>query len=77
MLISGAILPLNFLPHDILKYLMWNPIVHGLELLRGSFMAGYRPLDGTDPVYFWFWMLSLLLIGLMMHLRYEPQLKAK
>ena len=77
LLISGAILPLNFLPHDIREYLLWNPIVHGLEILRSGFEASYRPLSGTDVMYLWFWILGLVMIGLMLHIRYETRLKAQ
>jgi capsular polysaccharide transport system permease protein len=77
LILSGAILPLNYLPHDILAYLMWNPVVHGLELLRGMFIAGYRPLTGTDPLYLGFWVVFMLFLGLVMHIRFESRLKAQ
>jgi capsular polysaccharide transport system permease protein len=76
LIISGVIFPLNLLPHDLLQILMLNPIVHGLELTRSGFFSTYRMLPGTDLVYLWFWILSLLLLGMMLHIRYEPRLKA-
>ncbi|TDW56967.1 ABC transporter permease [Oceanimonas baumannii] len=77
MIISGVILPLNSLPHSILEYLMLNPIVHGLELLRAGFFEHYHMVPGTSPLYLWLWILGLNAAGLLMHLRYKERLKAK
>jgi capsular polysaccharide transport system permease protein len=77
LIISGAIIPLNYLPQDILAYLLWNPVTHGLELLRSMFVANYRPLDGTDALYFVIWTVLLVFVGLVMHLRFESRLKAQ
>ncbi|MCC4264610.1 ABC transporter permease [Oceanimonas baumannii] len=77
MIISGAILPLNSLPHSILEYLMLNPIVHGLELLRAGFFEHYHTVPGTSLFYFLLWVLGLNALGLLMHLRYKERLKAK
>lgn len=76
LIISGVIIPMNFLPHDILQYLMWNPILHGLELLRSGFFPNYRPIVGLDATYLWFWVLSLLTLGFMLQIRFEVRLKA-
>lgn len=77
MIISGVILPLNSLPHSILEYLMLNPVVHGLELLRLSFFENYHVVSGTSITYLWLWILGLNALGLLMHLRYKERLKAK
>ncbi|GAA3712597.1 hypothetical protein GCM10022421_19890 [Oceanisphaera sediminis] len=77
MIISGAILPLNSLPHSILEYLMLNPIAHGLELLRAGFFEHYHTVPGTSALYLWGWILGLNALGLLMHLRYKERLKAK
>jgi capsular polysaccharide transport system permease protein len=77
LIISGVILPLNYLPHDMLQYLLLNPIAHGLEVLRVGFFDGYRPVQGVDPIYLWYWIVGLLSIGLMLHLRFEMRLKAQ
>lgn len=75
-IISGVILPLNYLPHWLQEYLLWNPIVHGLESLRLSFFDSYRSLNGVDIIYLWFWALSMMALGLMLHIRYQHRLKA-
>jgi len=77
LIISGAMLPLNQLPHWLLGYLMLNPIPHGLETLREGFFSGYNPVYGTSMIYFWINTVSLLCLGLLMQLRFFQRLKAK
>ena len=75
LIISGVILPLNFIPYDYLAYVMWNPIVHGLESLRAAFFPMYRTVEGSSLIYLWYWALSMITLGLMLHLRFELKLK--
>lgn len=75
LIISGVIFPLNFVPHDLLVYVMWNPIVHGLETLRSAFFPLYRPVHGTSELYLWYWALSTMTLGLILHVRFELRLK--
>jgi len=75
LIISGVILPLNFVPHDLLVYVMWNPIVHGLESLRASFFPLYRPVSGTSFLYLWYWIMGMTSLGLLLHVRFELRLK--
>lgn len=74
---SGVIMPLHLIPHRFLEYLMLNPIVHGLEALRGSFFEGYREVPGTSLEYLWFWTLAMTTLGLMLHMRFEKRLKRR
>ncbi|BCB08514.1 hypothetical protein HHSLTHF2_24040 [Vreelandella venusta] len=77
LIISGVILPLNSLPHWLLEYLMLNPIPHGLETLRLGFFENYEVVHGTSMLYMWLFTLTLISLGLLMHLRFVDQLKAK
>lgn len=77
LILSGVIFPLHRLPHWLLEYVMLNPIVHGLELLRLNFFEGYQVIHGTSATYYWFWTLSTLALGLLMHMRFRDRLKAK
>lgn len=36
-LISGVIMPVSFVPMPYRDWLLWNPLVHGLELVRLGF----------------------------------------
>jgi capsular polysaccharide transport system permease protein len=77
MILSGAIFPLNNMPHWLLEYLMLNPIPHGLETLRLGFFENYKVIHGTSMLYFWLFTFSLIAMGLLMHLRFVDRLKAK
>ena len=77
LIISGAVMPLQVVPFELQHYLLLNPIVHGVESLRLAFFSGYHSLDGISLTYLWFWSLSLVLIGLILHIRFEQRLKAE
>ena len=77
MILSGVIFPLHNLPHAVLQYVMYNPIVHALEYLRYFFFDGYRMVDGSSLLYLWGFSLCTLLVGLIMQIRFEKRLKAK
>ncbi|WP_188112400.1 ABC transporter permease [Salinicola aestuarinus] len=77
LLLSGVILPVMFLPYPYSHYLLYNPIVHGLESMRMSFFDGYHTLNGIDMTYLWFWALALIALGLILHLRFAAKLKAQ
>lgn len=78
LIISGVMLPLNYLPYEIQQYLLLNPIVHGLELLRESFFSEYREFSSDiSLMYLWLWILSVNCLGLMLHLRFAMRLKSQ
>lgn len=39
--ISGVIFPLRLVPEEYHKWLLWNPLIHAIELSRQSFFASY------------------------------------
>ncbi|WP_340638350.1 ABC transporter permease [Salinicola tamaricis] len=77
LIVSGVILPLNYLPHQLQEIVLLNPIVHGIESMRVSFFARYHTLGGVDMTYLWMWSAGLLVLGMIMHLRFSYRLKAK
>jgi capsular polysaccharide transport system permease protein len=77
LLISGVIFPIHFLPMQIQEYLLINPIAHAVELFRGSFFSNYHMVDGVSYLYTITWLLAGLLIGLILQIKNEEELKAK
>lgn len=77
LILSGVIIPLHRFPPAILEYLLYNPIAHGLELLRARYFDGYHMLSGVSKEYLWRWILTSLALGLALHSRFERRLKAK
>ena len=68
LFISGVFYSASMLPQQYWPYLSWNPIFHGLELMREGYFSEYRS-DFADPVYLIelnlvFWALALSLFKL-------------
>lgn len=61
--ISGIFMPLQSLPETLHKYLLWNPILHGIEQTRAAFFSGYDP-GNTSLLYLLVWASVSLIIGL-------------
>lgn len=77
LILSGVIFPLQNLPHHIQEYVLYNPVVHGLEVLRLAFFGGYKTFNGVDFAYLWYWIIGSTALGLALHLRFAQRLKAQ
>lgn len=49
--ISGIIFPAQMLPAEFLPYLLWNPILHALEINRVAFFEQYHGLHDVSLTY--------------------------
>lgn len=63
-LISGIIFPLSVLPAEVLPYLLWNPILHGIEINRMAFFDQYHGLRQVSLAYGIFAALVCLYFGM-------------
>jgi len=77
MIMSGAMLPIQFMPHAVQQILLYNPILHGIEFLRLQFFTGYWTANDISIGYLYEWLLPMLALGLLLHLRFELKLKQK
>lgn len=77
LLLSGVIIPVTLIPHHLQAYILLNPIVHGLETLRMTFFQNYVSIPGIDLMYLWYWALTSILLGLILHKYFEARLKAQ
>lgn len=66
-IISGVIFPLSSLPREATDFLLYNPLLHLVELLRASFLPGYRMLQGTSVTYPMVWILVCWSVGLLLY----------
>ncbi|WP_058961886.1 ABC transporter permease [Type-E symbiont of Plautia stali] len=62
-LISCIMFPLHSIPKEYWPYLLWNPIVHAVELSREAVMPGYVS-EGVSIEYLAFTTLLMLFVGL-------------
>lgn len=63
---SCIMFPLHSVPKEYWPYLLWNPIVHAVELSRESVMPGYVS-DGVSLSYLSFCTLIIFFIGLSLY----------
>lgn len=64
--ISGIMFPLHSIPKEYWPYLLWNPILHAVELSREAVVAGYVS-DGVSLEYLAIFTLATLFIGLAIY----------
>ena len=61
--ISGIFISVQSLPEALHNYLLWNPILHGIEQIRAAFFAGYNP-GNTSSLYVLLWASASFIAGL-------------
>lgn len=69
--ISCIMFPLHSVPKDYWPYLLWNPIVHIVELSREAVCVGYIS-EGANLEYLAFVSLLTITIGLVIY-RYREK----
>jgi capsular polysaccharide transport system permease protein len=62
-LISGVWFTANELPPEYRRLLMYNPIIHCTELVRGGWFRSYEPRY-AEPLYALAWVVVLVAVGL-------------
>lgn len=73
MFLSGAILPIQVIPEPYLRYLLFNPILHGIEKIRLGFWTGYHTVD-VSLGYLYVWVIVLMVIGMALYRALETRL---
>jgi capsular polysaccharide transport system permease protein len=61
--VSGAWFTANELPPQIREVLLYNPVLHCIELVRGGWFRSYDPRY-ADPLYPLTWVVALVGVGL-------------
>jgi capsular polysaccharide transport system permease protein len=62
--ISGVIFPLSMLPEQFLPYLLWNPLLHAIEISHLAFFESFSS-PHVSLEYFFFCSVISLAFGLM------------
>jgi capsular polysaccharide transport system permease protein len=63
---SCIFFPIRIIPDEFRPWILWNPIAHGVELLRQSFNPAY-PAPGVSIAYFWIWVVGSIGFGLFIY----------
>jgi len=61
--LSGLFFTLNNIPLSVRKFLMWNPVLHCVELVRSGFFESYQG-HHMSPQYVLTWILVFSFVGL-------------
>lgn len=63
--LSGVFYSLDSLPTNARDVVVWNPVIHGVEMVRQGYYAHYRA-TGLDEAYLFWWALSATMAGLLL-----------
>lgn len=66
-LMSGVIFPVSKLPAFVLPWLLWNPVLHAIELSRGYFFPQYHVLPQVSVRYVAICAIVALAVGLSLY----------
>ena len=75
--LSGILIPVQYFPHDLQQYLLYNPMLHAVELIRTGFFETYRAVDGVSVLYLHQWVWGSVFLGLLLQLRFKQRLLAQ
>lgn len=71
---SGVIFNVDALPKPLLEPLLWNPLLHLVELARAAMIAAYVPSQGINPWYPMWWIVGFFFGGLLLYRAKQQQL---
>jgi capsular polysaccharide transport system permease protein len=64
---SGVIFPLHNLSGSVRNWLLFNPVLHLVELSRAYFITNYQPLPGVNLTYPLAWTLVVAALALSLY----------
>jgi len=76
-LISGVMFPILAVPEPHRDWLLLNPMLHGLEVLRTAWFTQYHTAAAVSLFYLYACALALLFLGLLLQLRFKHRLVAQ
>jgi capsular polysaccharide transport system permease protein len=75
--VSGVMLPAMAIPQPYREWAMLNPLLHGLELIRGSFFPQFHAAPEASFLMLYGFALVLVFFGLALHVRFAERLVAQ
>jgi len=73
-MISGVILPIETIAEPYREWLLLNPLVHGLELVRAGFSPYYHIVPNISLTYLYQFALVIVFLGLMLQRHFAARL---
>jgi len=62
--ISGVMFPLSLVPPELAPWILWNPVLHFVELARSGFFPNYQ----LSPDISWEWVIAVTVVALFLGL---------
>jgi capsular polysaccharide transport system permease protein len=75
--VSGILYPVEFVSQPYREWLFYNPILHGVEILRGGFFPHYHLVPETNLLVLFSFALAMVFLGLALHVRYARKVLAQ
>jgi capsular polysaccharide transport system permease protein len=75
--ISGVMIPAMSIPQPYRDWLLLNPLMHGLESLRGAYFPQFHKVPEVSLMYLYGFALVAIFFGLVLHVRFSRQLVAE
>jgi capsular polysaccharide transport system permease protein len=75
--ISGVMIPASTIPQPYRDWLMVNPFLNGLEVLRQGYFFQYHAVPEASLAYVYEFALVMVFFGLSLHLRFSRRLIAE
>lgn len=75
--LSGVIFPVSAIPEPYLGWLLWNPILHGVDAGRQGFATYYHSLPGVSIPYLYGCAVGFIFFGLALQNRFAARLAMK
>lgn len=76
-IISGISVPIMAIPQPYRGWLLYNPLLQAIELVRTSWFARYYTDAQLSLAYVLAWAGTCILLGLMLHVRFARRLAAR
>jgi capsular polysaccharide transport system permease protein len=75
--VSGIMLPAMAVPLPYRDWMFYNPLLHGLELLRGGYFAQFHMAPEASLSYLYGFALIVIFFGLALQVRFANRLVAQ
>lgn len=76
-LLSAVMMPMSAIPVQYREIVFYNPLAHGVELVRAGFFPYYHAAPEASLVYLYMFAAITILIGLALNVRYADNLRAQ
>lgn len=75
LILSGAFLPIHYMPYSVQQILLYNPILHGVELIRVGYFENYWTVQGISYNYLFYWAMAFLFVGVFLNYKFDKAIK--